>query len=96
MKAIFQTADVAEEWLDWLRNGHCKDVLNCGASGVELTALDGELLAFEVRYVFPDRAAFEAYEEQHAPRLRDEGLARFGTERGISYQRITGTVIYSS
>ena len=95
VKAVFQEEKVAAEWLDWLRNGHCAEVLKCGASAVELTALDSEPLSFEVRYMFPDFDVFSRYESQHAPRLREEGLIQFPVDRGITYSRTTGSVIYS-
>ena len=49
---------------------------------------------FEVHYDFPDRTCFEAYELEHATGLREEGLRRFPTERGIIYERACGNVIH--
>lgn len=96
VKATFTSHELAEEWVQWLKAGHCQDVLRCGAASVEVVALDGEQQAFEVRYLFPNRQVFEAYEAEHAHRLRQEGLARFPTERGIAYARNTGTVIFGA
>jgi hypothetical protein len=45
-----------------------------------------------VRYHFPSREAFAAYERDHAPRLRADGLRRFPPERGVSYRRSVGVV----
>ena len=39
-----------------------------------------------VRYVVSDLAALETYQREHAPRLRQEGLSRFG-EEGVRYRR---------
>ena len=72
VKATFQSSDIAQEWVRWLENGHCDDVLKSGASKVELIALDSEEKAFEVRYIFVTRDAFVSYEEKHAARLRQE------------------------
>jgi len=96
VKATFQSSDVAQEWVQWLQYGHCADVLKCGATKVELVAIDNEEKSFEVRYVFASRAAFLSYEDKHASRLRQEGLALFPAERGITYFRTTGTVIYQA
>lgn len=82
-----------QEWLRWLREGHIAEVLAGGASAAEIVALDGPGRAFEVRYHFASRAAFERYEQQFAPRLRAEGLQRFPTERGITYRRSVGIVL---
>jgi hypothetical protein len=91
--ASFADAAVADEWLTWLRAGHVADVLAGGAARAEIVALDGPGREFEVRYEFPSRAALDTYLEQHAPRLRAEGLARFPPERGVSYRRSVGEVV---
>jgi len=93
--ASFENSEVAGEWLDWLRDGHCQAVLDAGATAVELVALDSAERTYEVRYDFPDEAVFRRYEREHAPRLRDEGLARFPLSRGVAYARATGSVIFS-
>ena len=96
VKATFTSHEVAQEWVHWLKEGHCQDVRRCGASSVEVVALDTEQQAFEVRYVFPNHQAFQAYEAEHAHRLRQEGLALFPTDRGITYARSTGAVIFTN
>ncbi len=93
VKATFQDQALAEEWLTWLQEGHCKEVCEGGALSAELIVMEGAPLSYEVRYDFPDRGAFERYEAEHAPRLRAEGLARFPTDRGVSYARTTGALL---
>ena len=66
-----------------------------GATAVEMVQLDSADLTFEVRYAFPNEATFRHYETHYAPRLREEGLARFPTSRGVRYARTTGSVIDS-
>jgi hypothetical protein len=88
----FQDGALAEEWLRWLREGHVADVLACGATSAEIVALDTPSHAYEVRYRFPSRAAFERYEQEHAPRLRGEGLRLFPVEKGVSYRRSVGII----
>ena len=95
VQACFENREVAAEWLDWLRDGHCQEVLDGGATAVEIVDLDSVALTFEVRYEFPDQETFTSYEKVHAPRLREEGLARFPVSRGVRYARSTGTVIFS-
>jgi len=91
--ARFEDAAVAEEWLEWLRTGHCQAVLDGGATRAEVLQLESAPVVLEVRYNFPDRATLAAYEQHHAPALRAEGLARFPTERGIVYGRTVGAVV---
>lgn len=58
----------------WLRDRHIKDVLASGAQSAKLVSCD-DAIAIEVRYTFESRDAFAAYERDHAPRLRADGLA---------------------
>jgi Domain of unknown function (DUF4286) len=93
VSAVFDSAELANEWLHWLQAGHIAEVLAAGAVDAEIIALDGPRPAFEVRYHFPSRQAFAHYETKHAPRLRAEGLQRFPPEKGITYQRSLGSVV---
>lgn len=93
VRCSFTDPDVAERWLAWLRDPHLQDVLDAGAASATVVRLDGEPLTLEARYVFADRAAFQAYERDHAPRLRAEGLAAFPLELGLTYSRSVGDVV---
>ena len=90
--ARFTSSTVAEEWVEWLLNGHCEAVVRAGALRAEIVAMDTPPLAFDVRYDFIDREAFENYERTHAPALRDEGIALFPPSRGIEYARTMGSL----
>lgn len=83
---------MADAWLNWLRGGHIAEVFAGGARVAEIVQMDGADLSFEIRYRFPSREAFAAYERDHAPRLRAEGLKLFPVERGVTYRRSAGTV----
>jgi hypothetical protein len=67
-------------------------VLAGGATAAEVVALDQPAHAYEVRYRFHSREAFDRYERETAPRLRAEGLQLFPPERGIAYRRSVGVV----
>ena len=96
VSARFEHADVAAEWVEWLRAGHCRAVLQGGAQSATVLQLDpAESLHFEVRYDFADRAHFRTYQDLTAPQLIAEGLERFPTSRGIQYARTTGVVAYT-
>ncbi|MCH9647664.1 MAG: DUF4286 family protein [Deltaproteobacteria bacterium] len=91
---------IADRWLAWLRDGHLEDVLRAGALSAEVFRMDGEQgsteVRYEVRYVFASRAAFDAYERDHAPRLREEGLSLFPLDLGLAYQRSVGESVLIS
>ena len=84
---------VADKWVAWLRDEHLQDVLNAGAMGAELVRMDGDEVAYEVRYRFPSREAFQTYERDHAPQLRAEGLSRFPLDLGLTYSRSVGEFV---
>ena len=82
----------AEKWLSWLTGGHIAEVIEGGAESAQVVRLDGER-TFEVRYIFPGRAAYDRYIADSAPRLRAEGLKLFPPDEGFSYSRTVGTVV---
>ncbi len=93
VRCRFDDPEVARAWVAWLRDEHLADVVEAGAQSAELLRLDGPELVFEAVYRFADRAAFERYEAEHAPRLRNEGLDRFPLEAGLHYARVTGVCV---
>lgn len=91
--AAFEDAQVAEEWIAWLRDEHLAEVIAGGALDAEVDCHDSAsptCFRCEVRYHFASREAFARYERDHAPRLRAEGLKRFPPERGMTYARSVG------
>jgi quinol monooxygenase YgiN len=72
---------VADDYRAWLAP-HVAGILAIpGFARAELLREDGEpgRTVYCVRYHLADRAALEAYLRDHAPRLRADGIARFGT-----------------
>lgn len=93
VRCTFNDADVAERWLQWMADEHLADVCSAGALDAEAIRLESaDKTICEVRYHFTDRAAFEEYERDHAPRLRAEGLKLFPPELGLRYERFTGEI----
>jgi hypothetical protein len=84
---------VAADYERWLREEHLAHVLAVGPLSAELIRLDGAQIAYEIRYYFASRTAYEVYERDHAPRLRAEGVARFPLELGLAYERAVGEVV---
>ena len=93
VEVTFADTSLVESWLAWLHGGHLAQVIAGGAVDAELIEVDSpQGRAFEVRYHFASREAFDHYEREHAPRLRGEGLRMFPPEKGISYRRTVGVV----
>jgi hypothetical protein len=91
----FTDSSLADAWLRWLRGGHIAEVLAGGALDAEIVELDSTTSerSFAVRYHFASRETFAAYERDHAPRLRAEGLKLFPVEKGVTYRRTVGVVV---
>lgn len=84
------STELANELLAWLDDHHLADVVAAGALEGEAVWLDGDPPVVEARYRFASREAFARYEAEHAERLRAEGRARFGPERGVRMSRSVG------
>ncbi len=79
-------------WSAWLQATHLREVIDAGATKVELVRLDSKHL--ECRYQFESREAFNRYESEHAPRLRADALARFPPGSGLTMSRTTGDIVF--
>lgn len=89
VRCEFDDGAIADRWLDWMRREHLRDVCAAGALSGTALRLDGQPTTCECRYEFESRTDFEAYERDHAPRLRQEGLELFPPELGLRYSRST-------
>lgn len=83
----FDDAALRDEFGVWLRDRHIKDVLAAGAQGAKLYVHANDL-AIEVRYTFLTPDDFKAYERDHAPRLRADGV-KFLAGRPARFTRST-------
>jgi hypothetical protein len=94
----FDDPTVAEDWTAWLLTKHVRDVCEAGAQDATVIRVDGAAspVVLEVRYHFASREALAAYERDHAPRLRAEGLARMPAAGGVRLRRATGEVLGGS
>lgn len=93
--ATFPDHAAAGEYAAWLKGGHVGQVVAAGALSGEVVRLDDPStpIRVESRYIFAGRGEFDRYLRDHAPRLRAEGLARFGPDRGITFERRLGTIL---
>lgn len=92
VRATFEDPAIAQEWIDWLKDGHMQRVLNHGATDCEIVSVEAPEATIDVRYHFPSRDSFTNYELNHAPQLRAENLKTFPPDRGIAYERSVGVV----
>jgi quinol monooxygenase YgiN len=82
-------AEVRDDYRAWL-DGHVREILSLpGFERAELYVeeAEGGEPVFVIRYHLVSREALEHYLRDHAPRLRAEGLARFG-ERMRASRRV--------
>ena len=86
----FTNPSVASRWLQWLKAEHIQDVIDAGAQSAEVfEMMDGDL-EYQIRYQFESQEAFEKYNSEKAPGLREDGLEKFPLSLGLEYQRTTG------
>lgn len=82
-------AGIADAYRAWLEP-HIREILAIpGFTGAELLAEDADdgQRVWTVRYHLDARDALERYLREHAPRLRADGIARFG-ERFRATRRV--------
>lgn len=93
--ATLPDEDTRGAYLAWLQDGHLDQVRQAGAGTAMLVRVDEPARPLEVStvYTFPSRVAFDAYVRDHAPRLRAEGLHRFGPGSGVTFRRQVGTIL---
>lgn len=93
--ATLPDAGAAAEYVAWLTGGHTRAVIAGGAASAEVVRVEepAEPVRVESRYVFASRADYDRYLRDHAPALRADGMARFGTGRGVTFERRIGRIV---
>ena len=84
------TSDVREAFLDWLQL-HVQEMLGLGFSEGRIYKEEGKENEFVVQYKMESREKLETYFEKHAPKMRKDGLDRFGDKMRAS-RRILSAV----
>lgn len=92
--ATLPNKSLLRTYIEWLECGHVQAVLDGGASRASVVELDGEGEESHVRtvYEFETRADFDHYVRDHAPALRADGAARFGSLTGVKFEREIGRI----
>jgi hypothetical protein len=86
---------IRAEYIAWLEDGHLDQVVKGGAH----TAMIARVVEppsppqVETQYIFSTHELFERYLRDSAPKLREEGLRRFGPARGVRFERRVGEIV---
>ncbi len=95
--AQFFDEPTRDKYIAWLRGGHVDQVMQGGAESATIVVLDRAVtdgpIAVEVRYIFSTRDELARYLRDFAPALRADGLARFPSERGVTFGRTVGEIV---
>lgn len=74
-------ADVHNEWLKWMKEIHIPDVMKTGLfienKICRILAEEQGGLSYSIQYLCKDMATFKKYEQEFAPKLREEHSLRF-------------------
>lgn len=75
-------ASIHDKWLVWMQQKHISDVLDTGlfkSAKMVKVLVEEEMggTTYAVQYTTDSRAKLEDYYQNHAPRLRQEGLELF-------------------
>lgn len=73
---------ISQEWLNWIKP-HIQEVLKTGrfiSAKLTQVLVEEEMggVTYSVQYTAASRAHLDAYYEIDAPKLRNDGLAKFG------------------
>src|SRR4051812_48036059 len=91
--ATLPNEDTRQEYIRWLAGGHTDQVIRGGAASAQIVQITDPASPLEVqaRYVFPSREALDVYLRDHAPKLRKDGMDRFGAT--VTFRRQVGTIL---
>ncbi len=92
--ATLRDEATAAEYIAWLKGGHIQAVVDGGAIEGSVIRIEdpSSPVQVESRYLFRSREDYDRYLRDYAPRLRAEGLARFGPDR-VGLSRRLGRVM---
>ncbi len=71
--------EIAKDFETWLKP-HMQEVVSCGhfEKALSYQVEDPIKILWTIHYHAKNRSLVETYLEEHAPRLREEGLKKFG------------------
>jgi hypothetical protein len=76
--------DIHHEWLEWMRNVHIPEVLSTGLFHghrlCKLLDVEDEGATYSVQYSAKSLEDYNKYKTEHAPKLQQEMLGKFGNK----------------
>jgi hypothetical protein len=89
-------ASIEKDWLEWMRTVHIPDIMNTRKFvDHKIFRLMNEVDAgrtYAIQYFALDHTEIESYMREHAPRLRQEHIERFG-DKALSFRTLLEEVI---
>jgi len=77
---------IHDAWMAWMLGGHLAEVMATGCFTeykmlhLLTEAPDAEGTTYAVQYFAPDMESYERYHDEFAPKLKADGVNRFGDE----------------
>src|ERR1043165_5212274 len=77
--------ETAEEWLQWMKNEHIPELMKTGLFVDSrlcrlLEQEEDEAKTYVAQYFLDSMEHYNTYISEHAPRMREKGLQRFGSK----------------
>lgn len=87
---------IGDAWLQWLKDEHIPEVVGTGCFThavilqlIEVDNSDGPTYA--IQYHAPSKGLYNIYIEQHAPRMRQKGIDKWG-DRFVAFRSVLQVV----
>lgn len=77
--------DTAEEWVQWMKNEHIPELMKTGLFVDSrlcrlLEQEEDEAKTYVAQYFLDSMEHYNTYISEHAPKMREKGLQRFGSK----------------
>jgi hypothetical protein len=86
---------IHQEWLSWMKSKHLKEVVSTGCfTSYRMCRLLGTQdtgVTYAIQYFAPTIDHYHRYDQQYAPKLRQEGIDRF-QEKMVAFRTLMEVV----
>jgi hypothetical protein len=83
-------ADIAEDWLVWMKTKHIPDVMSCGcfvSNKIFKVLVENEGATYSIQYYFKEMRDIENYQAHYAPKLQADHKSRYG-EKALAFRTL--------
>ncbi|MAT55021.1 MAG: hypothetical protein CMN32_11120 [Saprospirales bacterium] len=86
-------ADIAEEWLNWMKSTHIPDVMRTGyfvdykVMKILQPAQEDDSITYAVQYFCEDQEKLEAYWQKEAPALQKEHTDKY-SDKALAFRTV--------